>query len=74
MRAVFISLFVRRISPLFVGGFLLSSLGCALFEDDTQPKYTRNSPSSVTRHAPSQSDDSKDADPNDFLKRPRPKP
>ena len=43
-----------------------------MFEDETQPKYTRNSPSSRTRHAPISPGDSKDADPNDFLSVPRP--
>lgn len=74
MRAVIHSFAAQQIGRLVIGSVLLTSFGCAMFEDDNQPKYTRNSPSSVTRHAPSQSNDAKDADPNDFLKRPRPQP
>lgn len=73
MRASHFSNPARRIGFLLWGCFIFSAAGCAMFEDDTQPKYTRNSPSSVTRHAPKPSSE-KDADPISFLGRERPKP
>lgn len=71
MRADIVSSF-PRLGRLLLGCVVVSSLGCAMFEEDTQPKYTRNSPSSVTRHAPKPSGE-KDPDPISFLGRERPK-
>jgi hypothetical protein len=73
MRASNLSNSAQRIGLLLLGSVILSAAGCAMFEEDTQPKYTRNSPSSVTRHAPKPSGE-KDSDPISFLGRERPKP
>ena len=72
MRAGIISTSARGLGRLLLGCVFVSSLGCAMFEEDTQPKYTRNSPSSRTRHKDTPSD--KPSDPNDFLRLPRPQP
>jgi hypothetical protein len=73
MRNNFFPLTMQPLGRLFVSTVFVSTLGCAMFEEENQPKYTRNSPSSVTRHAPAPTE-GKDQDPNDFLRRQRPKP
>lgn len=72
MRMRLLSLSVSSASRLLLGWLFISSLGCAMFEDDTPKKYTRNSPSSITKHREKPS--GKPSDPNQFLLQDKPKP
>ena len=66
------SLSAKGISRLLLGCVLFTGSGCAMFEDDTPKKYTRNSPNSKTIHRAKPS--GKPSDPNEFLILDKPKP